>query len=143
MKPRKNGKYSLSDFREVTQSDQPPVSQFNRFRIVLKLFSVALVSSLGLVVLVNTSSIAHSSTLDSSVVSAAPNLALPPAAYLYHLDPASGQFITISLPNNSRPADVSVVSNTLNEQIWFSEPGLHRIGLLVYTSTNDYSLTEY
>ncbi len=71
------------------------------------------------------------------------NLELTPAAFLYRNDPVSGIYITINLPLNSQPSAVSIVSSTLPYHIWFTEPGLDRIGQVVYTSSIDYVLTEY
>jgi streptogramin lyase len=65
------------------------------------------------------------------------------ATYLYRLDPDTSSFITIPLPLASHPADVQVVSDILCQQIWFSEPGLRRIGRVVYTSSLDYKLDEF
>jgi len=75
--------------------------------------------------------------------SSQPDISLTPAAYLYRLDPGSGDFITIPLPSNSSPAAVRVVSDSLRQQIWFSEPGLGRVGRVVFTSVLDYALTEF
>ena len=81
-----------------------------------------------------------SAIMSDNVQSAA---SLAPSAFLYRLEPASGTFITIALPLNSRPSDVSVVSDTLLYHIWFTEPGLMRLGQVVYTSSAEYVLTEY
>jgi len=71
------------------------------------------------------------------------NVSLTPVAFLYRLDPESGSFITIPLPLNSAPAAVKVISGSESQQIWFSEPGLGRIGRVVFTSSLDYTLTEF
>ena len=110
------------------------------WQMLLRLVSITFISSISLLVVI--------SLIDYPVVVADPGAksallsgSFDPSAYLYHLD--GGVFFTISLPSGSRPADVSVVSDTLTDQIWFSEPGLGRIGQVVYTSSVDYSLAEY
>jgi streptogramin lyase len=74
---------------------------------------------------------------------ALPSQPLVASAYLYRLDPESGAFVTITLPVDSRPAAVSVVSGLTSQLVWFTEPGLGRVGLVVYTSSLDYTLTEF
>lgn len=66
-----------------------------------------------------------------------------PAAYLYRFDPAANSYVTITLALNSRPSSISVVTGTTSDQIWFTEVGLNRIGRVIYTSTLNYSLSEY
>jgi streptogramin lyase len=66
-----------------------------------------------------------------------------PAAYLYQLDPSTNGYVTITLPLNSRPSSISIVTGTTSDQIWFAEAGVNRIGRVVYTSTVDYTLSEY
>jgi len=77
-----------------------------------------------------------------SIVPSALGDTLVPTAYLYRLDPASGNFFTITLPEGGQPADVHAVAEGARQHIWFSEPGLGRIGHIVFTSSIDYAQTE-
>jgi streptogramin lyase len=62
--------------------------------------------------------------------------------YIYRFDPSAQTFITISLPDNSRPGDL-VVSGTNPTHVWVTEPGSNRLAHLVYTETDKYHLTEW
>lgn len=64
--------------------------------------------------------------------------------YVYRFDPRAQTFITISLPDNSRPGDL-VVSGTNPTHVWVTEPGCNRLAHLVYTNTEagGYQLTEW
>lgn len=66
-----------------------------------------------------------------------------PAAYLYRFDSAANNYVTITLALSSRPSSVSVVPGNTSDQVWFAEAGLNRIGRVIYTSTVNYSLSEY
>lgn len=107
------------------------------WRAVLRSAGIALLSSLSLLAVVGL--IGHptiAAGLDS--MSNVASGSLEPSAYLYRLN-GSG-FFTIGLPSGSRPADVNVVSDGLNEQIGFSEPGLNRVGRVVYAPSLDYQI---
>ncbi len=64
-------------------------------------------------------------------------------AYLYQYLPGTASFITLSLPVNSRPAALAVMTGAQTDRIWFTSPDRNRIGQVVYTSTADYTTTEY
>jgi streptogramin lyase len=119
---------------EIVENRQPGLPHSSL--PALKLLAIALVNLIGFILL--------SGSLKTSTA-AAPGAIDPlaPSAYLYCFDPVSGEFVTITLPLRSRPSDVSVVTDTLSDQVWFTEPGLNRIGHLVYTSSVDYALSEY
>ena len=104
---------------------------------------VLLTSGLGLLVVLSLIGRLASTSAGSEPVHAAASESFLSADYLYRLEPNSGTFLTIPLSLASRPADVHVVSESLRQDIWFTEPGLHRIGRVVYTSTSDYNLDEF
>ena len=103
---------------------------------------VLLASGLGLLVVLSSIGWLAPTSAGSEPIHAASEPSLS-ADYLYRLDPNSGTFFTIPLSLTSRPADVHVVSESLHQNIWFTEPGLRRIGRVAYTSTSDYSLDEF
>jgi streptogramin lyase len=104
---------------------------------------VALMSSVGILALLGMMWHPASSTTELAPSLSALSESLIQEAYLYHLDPDSGTFVTITLPSASYPTDVSVISDSLRKQVWFTEPGLRRIGRIVYTSSLDYVMTEF
>jgi len=104
---------------------------------------VLLTSGLGLLVILSSIGRLASTSAGSEPTRAAASESFLSADYLYRLEPNSGTFLTIPLSLASRPADVHVVSQSLRQDIWFTEPGLHRIGRVVYTSTSDYNLDEF
>jgi streptogramin lyase len=104
---------------------------------------VLLASVLGLWVVLSSLGWLAPTSAGSEPFRAAASESILSADYLYRLEPTSGTFLTIPLSLASRPADVHVVSESLCQNIWFSEPGLRRIGRVVYTSTSDYSLDEF
>ncbi len=85
----------------------------------------------------------YSTAARAQIGSAAPSFDLTSSAYLYRFDPTTSQFITLSLPLDSRPSAVTVVTGAIRDNIWYAAPGLNQIGRVVYTSTTDYVLTEY
>lgn len=64
-------------------------------------------------------------------------------AYLYQFQQDTGTFITLSLPLNSRPAALAVVTGTTTDRLWYTSPDRNRLGQVVYTSTASYTTTEY
>ena len=64
-------------------------------------------------------------------------------AYLYQFKPDTGTFITLSLPLNSRPAALAVVTGTTTDRLWYTSPDRNRLGQVVFTSTASYTTTEY
>lgn len=70
---------------------------------------------------------------------------IPGEAFLYRVDRTTGAFIfTYTLPTlNSGNGDIAVLPRTGRQEIWFTEPAADRLGLLVYTTTTEYTFREY
>ena len=120
-----------------------PAGLSREMRLVLRLSCVAIASNLALLMALSLMRFPTSAVANLDPVSTRMSESLIPSAYLYRLDPNSSSFVTIPLSTGSRPADVRVVSNAPQDHIWISEHGLRRIGRVVYTSSVDYTLTEY
>ncbi len=69
----------------------------------------------------------------------------PGEAFLYRVDHTTGAFIfTYTLPTlNPGSGDIAVLPRTGQQEIWFTEPAVDRLGLLVYTNTTEYTFHEY
>jgi streptogramin lyase len=66
-------------------------------------------------------------------------------SFVFRFDPGASSFVfTFTVPTkNANPWDVVVVSDTGHLDVWFTEPGVDRIGRLTYTDTNHYAFREY
>lgn len=66
-------------------------------------------------------------------------------AFVYLFDPTTARFVfTFTLPTpDAAPQDVLVIPGAGCQHVWFTEPGIDRIGRLTYTSTQLYTFREY
>lgn len=69
----------------------------------------------------------------------------PGEAFIYQIDRTTGAFVfTYTLPTlNAGGGDIAVTAQNGRQEIWFTEPAMDRLGLLVYTNTTEYLFHEY
>lgn len=72
----------------------------------------------------------------------APDASTAIASYLYHFNPATQAFVTITLPAGTIPSDVEV-TGTVPAYVWLTDNAANRLIRLIYTDTTDYALTAY
>lgn len=66
-------------------------------------------------------------------------------AFVYLFDPLAARFIfAFTLPSRDAvPQDIIAIPGAGYQDVWFTEPGIDRIGRLTYTSTQLYTFREY
>jgi streptogramin lyase len=75
---------------------------------------------------------------------AAAQSSVAPDGFIFRFDPALESFETITVPTpGANPHSVAVISNATHLDVWFTEPGVDKIGRLVYTATQDYAFRAY
>jgi len=69
----------------------------------------------------------------------------PGETFLYAVDRASGAFVfTYTLPTlNVGIGDIAVATQGGQQAVWFTQPSVDRLGMLVYTNTTQYLYREY
>jgi len=87
------------------------------------------------------------------VTAQAPARATPGSGFILHFDTTLAQFEVITLPTLAntarRPHDLlpspsgEASSGPAGDEIWYTDPVADKIGHLVYTATNDYTITEF
>jgi len=86
----------------------------------------------------------HSAHIVADASTIGQTFSMPGQAYVFRFDPVVESFETFAVPTvGANPHSIEVVSGATNLDVWFTEPGLDRIGRLIYTDTTGYVFREY
>lgn len=72
-----------------------------------------------------------------------PAAAVPNDAFIYRFDPLQQAFEVFTITKETAPDGVAVFERPGVTEVWFAEPGVDRIGRLIYTDTTHYALQEF
>lgn len=86
----------------------------------------------------------HSAHMVADASTLGQTLSMSGQAYVFRFDPTAGSFETFTVPTvGANLHSIEVVPGTTSMDVWFTEPGLDRIGRLIYTDTMNYVFREY